>query len=52
MPNVPSVIGLSKSQIVAMLTVQYVEFAHWLYLPALSLLLCFDKQHCVGINQI
>lgn len=43
-------IGLSKAEIINQLSEQYIEFAHWLYIPALSLLLSFEKQRCMGVQ--
>lgn len=46
-------IGLSKIQIVHQLDLvseHYVEFAHWLYIPALSVLLSFEKQCCANMQ--
>lgn len=54
MPAIHQVVGLSKIQIIGQLNQakhsQYIEFAHWLYIPALSALLSFEKQHCVGVD--
>lgn len=52
MKNNRNFIGLSKTQIIKSLNGVYVEFAHWLYIPALSLLLSFDKQCCVGADLV
>lgn len=43
-------IGLAKSDIIKQLTEQYVEFANWLYLPTLHLLLSFEKQQCMEVK--
>ena len=48
--NLHQMLGLPKSQIIGQLTERYVEFGVWLYVPALSVLLSFDKQCCVAVD--
>lgn len=50
MPTIHQLIGLSKSQVLKSINDTYVEFAHWVYIPALSALLSFEKQCCVGVD--
>lgn len=44
-------LGKPKSAIITQLG-DYVEFLHWLYVPALGLVLSFDKQICCGVGKL